>query len=1428
MRRVLAIAFVVLALGAGLLMLGRPLAQEADSTVLGNLISRALSTPATRVRIGAIDGALSSDATVRDIVISDREGPWLRLDRARLVWRRLALLRGRLEIDRLEVGRLEILRRPLPSEEVVPGADQPILPDLPVKVIVTAFALNELVLGEPILGTAARVGAEGAATLGPPAEGLLLRLGARRLDRPGTFDVGLTLVPQTQALQLNLALDEPEGGIAARAANLPGLPPVRLTLNGTGTLDAFAATLAFTAGDRIGADGQARLNRQADARRLNLALDARIEGLLPAIAAPVFAGITQLRGDIAFADDGAVTVPGLSVASTTARLDVSGTMSAAQVLDLRVAARALPTDGTRTVAGGGSIRRLAFDATIDGPVVGPRVAAKLDLEDAELPSGRVGRAEATFTATPRGPAGNTRAQIALVGDARATGLAPSDPALARALGETLTLRLRGASDADGVIGFETLRLDAGTVRADFTGRAGSRILDGRLALEAPDLTRFGRLAGLDLRGAVSGSARLTGNPAQSLVEAATELAATNFGTGIAPLDGAFGGRATARGTILTRPAGGYGFRDLRIEGAHVSARLDGTATVREAAIDLTATLPDLKRLDSRLTGRADLTGRLGGTSERPDLTAALAVANATMLDRPVPRLAIRIDARDIAGLVDARLDLDGDIAGRPARGGLRLARIQASGWQLSDVDLGVGSVKLRGALGLDAENRAAGRLALTAANLDDLSPLVLTRLAGDIDAQVSLAVRDGAQDAAIRARGRSLRVGDTRIEILDADLAGTALRTRPAIAGSASVERAVIAGETVSRIRFDARRDGAASELTLSADARGFDLSLAGRLLAEATPRLDLSRLEARRAGKRVTLVKPASIAFPDEGIRLSGVALALDGGRLEVDGLVGESLDLTLAAIRVPLGIAELVQPGLGLSGTLDATATVTGTRSAPRGDWRLAIAGLSAPALRGNGVPALTVTGDGRLTDGRSSLDLRIQGGRAVDLRATGSVPVAGGDLDIDVAGQVDLALANATLGISGRRASGLVRIDADIGGKLDEPRIEGSATLSGGTFTDAELGLALDAIDLRLVARGDTIVIERASARTRNGGTLSASGQVVNSPVRGMPGRIRVTGQGAQIVASSLATAVANLSLDINGPLLRRPVISGRIDFTALDVTIPERLPQTTRPLQNVRHVSPPPQVRAKLARDARARARQGRAPAFDAVLDLALSAPNRIFVRGRGVDAELGGQLRLTGTLSSPQPVGAFDLRRGRLQIGGQRLDFTRGRLAFTGTLAPELDFLAETRAGDVTARIGVSGPADEPVFAFTSEPSLPPDEVLSRLLFAKASGGLSAGQALQLAQVAAQFSGGSGGDAFERLRRSLGVDSLDISLGASGSPAVGLSRAISDRVSVGVKAGATPEETGVSIDVDVTRRIRIQGEVTGNGSTGIGIGAEWEY
>ena len=520
---------------------------------------------------------------------------------------------------------------------------------------------------------------------------------------------------------------------------------------------------------------------------------------------------------------------------------------------------------------------------------------------------------------------------------------------------------------------------------------------------------------------------------------------------------------------------------------------------------------------------------------------------------------------------------------------------------------------------------------------------------------------------------------------------------------------------------------------------------------------------------------------------------------------------------------------PNLGLAGTVNGNASVGGTTANPSGTYRLTVTGLATAQTRQSGLPPLNIDAQGRLADRRASIDARVALGRAGTLQISGSVPIDPTDeMALRISGRTDLAIANTMLSLSGQRVTGAANLDLSVAGTFSSPRVQGTVTIANGSFVDSLQGVQLNGIAARLSARGQVLAIESLTAQTPNGGSLSARGQVTLDPAAGLPGDIRITGSRAQLVSNETVEASADLNLAISGPLLTRPRASGNINIITMSVSVPDRLPTTLRPLPGTRHVRPTPTAAARLAlaRRQQSAATQGRP--FRADLDLTVTAQNRIFVRGRGINAELGGDLRLQGTTQDPIAIGAFELRRGRFDILGKRLDFVRGRLDFTGDLTPSLDFLAETQAGDVTARIGVTGPASRPEFTFSSEPYLPQDEVLSRILFQRPSGGLSAGQALQLAQAVAQLSGGSGNDAFERLRRSLGVDSLDITVGAGGGPEVGVSRYISDNVRVGVRAGALPEDSGVTVDVDLTRRLKAQGEVNAEGGTSIGLGFELEY
>jgi translocation and assembly module TamB len=739
------------------------------------------------------------------------------------------------------------------------------------------------------------------------------------------------------------------------------------------------------------------------------------------------------------------------------------------------------------------------------------------------------------------------------------------------------------------------------------------------------------------------------------------------------------------------------------------------------------------------------------------------------------------------------------------------------------LDVKVGSASLKGALTLDDKGLATGHIAFAGPRLDDLAPLALTRLSGTLDADIALAASSGEQSAKVTLRGSQVKAAGAAIADIDLTAAIADLYGRPRVDADLAIDRAVFAGQSFTRIRAQSRSGPAGDDITASAAALGFDVSARARLLAGEPMRVELASFEARRGGRNLKLVQPATFTLAKDGIDIAKLALAIESGRLTVDGRAGRTLDLRIGAKAVPLAAARIFAPSLAIAGTLDASATIAGTPAAPSGQYQLSVSRLSLPRMAEAGVPPLDVRASGRLEGGRATTDATASIGRFGSVRVRGAVPLgAEGALDLAADGRLDLAITNAVLGPAGRRLAGTAAIDVQVKGTPTKPRLGGSLNVSGGSFDDFLMGVRLTALRLRATARGDRVTVDEMRAATPNGGAISASGEVRVDPAAGFPGTIRIDGRRATLASTSFLTLVADLGLTLSGPLAQDPRVTGTVTVRSMDVSIAERLPASLRPIQDVRHLHAPRQVAARLAAQRKAAAaRARRAGAFNATLDIAMRAPGEsISVHGRGLAATLGGELAITGTLAKPVPVGAFVLRRGDLNIIGNNLDIRRGRVSFSGDFMPDIDFLAEARATDITAQIGVTGTAAAPVFTFSSQPELPQDEILSRILFAKASGSLTAFQAIQLAEAASEFSNGSG--PFERLRKSLGLG------GGKGGLLGALPPSVSKRIHVGVQTGATPAESGLTIDFDVTRHVRVRGEADANGATAIGIGTEYEY
>jgi len=216
-----------------------------------------------------------------------------------------------------------------------------------------------------------------------------------------------------------------------------------------------------------------------------------------------------------------------------------------------------------------------------------------------------------------------------------------------------------------------------------------------------------------------------------------------------------------------------------------------------------------------------------------------------------------------------------------------------------------------------------------------------------------------------------------------------------------------------------------------------------------------------------------------------------------------------------------------------------------------------------------------------------------------------------------------------------------------------------------------------------------------------------------------------------------------------------------------------------------------------------------------------------VRGRGVDAELGGEIRLTGNARQPIPIGKLELIRGRVDLLGKRFDMTEGIIELQGSLIPVIRLVAETQQDDITTRIIIDGEAYDPEITFESSPEMPQEEVLSQLLFGRGLDNISALQAAQLASAVATLAGKGGEGIIGRLRASTGLDDLDLATDDEGNVSVRAGKYLSENLYTDVQVGGDGK-TELNLNLDINKALTARGSVDSEGESAIGLFYERDY
>ncbi len=209
-----------------------------------------------------------------------------------------------------------------------------------------------------------------------------------------------------------------------------------------------------------------------------------------------------------------------------------------------------------------------------------------------------------------------------------------------------------------------------------------------------------------------------------------------------------------------------------------------------------------------------------------------------------------------------------------------------------------------------------------------------------------------------------------------------------------------------------------------------------------------------------------------------------------------------------------------------------------------------------------------------------------------------------------------------------------------------------------------------------------------------------------------------------------------------------VTGDLVIDRADVRL-DKLPSPGRPTLDVRFND-----------DDAAAAPENRAVS---TLDISLTAPNQIFVEGNGLDAEFALDTQISGSLGDPSIIGAATIVRGDFNLANERFDFDReSRVDLSG--APQdaqINIVARRDNPDFSVIVTVTGTPLQPEVEISSEPELPKDEVLSRLLFGRSPAELSAVEAARLGAALASLANGGGVGILGNIENALPIDRLDL-------------------------------------------------------------------
>lgn len=357
----------------------------------------------------------------------------------------------------------------------------------------------------------------------------------------------------------------------------------------------------------------------------------------------------------------------------------------------------------------------------------------------------------------------------------------------------------------------------------------------------------------------------------------------------------------------------------------------------------------------------------------------------------------------------------------------------------------------------------------------------------------------------------------------------------------------------------------------------------------------------------------------------------------------------------------------------------------------------------------------------------------------------------LDVKMSGNFNLHALGFFIDSDLHQFHGDARTNIIIKGHINDPEIYGEFNVKQGAYDNALTGTSVHNIDCSIFATKNNFHIDNCTASDSGKGKLQLTGEMILPTVENGKIDLIVTTEHASILRRP----------DIESELTGEIAITGDFhDLTAkghLDVS------PFTAIIDSPTNSNIPNIKVTEVYNEEENNNNSGKISYLpNIVFDLTIEANQQAFIRGRGLNAELQGNLRITGTEKKPKYTGQFETKRGSFEVFNNKFNLEKGEVTLANDAITLLIVGEYEKNSSHIIRAELSGVTDNLKIELTSTPTMAEDEILAFLIFGKSILKITPFEAIRLAMAMQSLSSSSASlDPISKTRDFLGVDTLSV-------------------------------------------------------------------